>query len=375
MDFEDWPSKESVPVNGLEYQHNHSINDAGTVVEMAHEFPVSLLQAGFGSVHMEVQAIDYAGNDIYVERELKGAFGQLLDALGEMWNAIWNVLVSVAKAMMSGVNVFLQWLMNLVNETINTLLGPLISAYENWQNALINTIKAGWNEYNATGSIKASTLESFNQLIGGTFFWILVGISTGLLALSLTLNALTFGATSIISMVIAPVVTLAILAVFSITQEKKISLDLSGVALSVDSIWNFVVDTLGGKSSKFTTYVKTSIKKVLEIAALWFKNCAVVIEGLSLGALDFTGMMRETLAFVFGALGVSLAAIGAATGNLIISALGFGFGAAGFVLSFTALVSSIIAHELALHSIISLALSGSGLALALYTASLHERGE
>ncbi|NPA75733.1 MAG: hypothetical protein GXO25_06600 [Euryarchaeota archaeon] len=349
------------------------LKNAGQRVELKHKFSASLWQAGVGSVHIEVTAVDHAGNYISAEKELKGAFGQILDALAKIWNAIWSTLEKVAKDVEEGMNVFLQWLIQMVNSTVNRLLGPLISAYESWQNALILTIKEGENEYNSTGTVSHATIKKFNELIGGTLFWILTGIAVGLIALSLTLNALTFGSASVISMVIAPIVTIAILSAFSVAKERKSPLNLSGVGLSVNSIWVYLSDMISGKQKasadmmfKLEAKEENPVKTALEIDAIIFKSSAVIREWLEISIKDITGFTAKGIAFICGVMSVLLAITGLATHIVAISVLALAIGFTGLLISaynFFENRPAKFAEKLV--SILTLGLAGTGISLAI----------
>ncbi len=343
-----------------------------THYELTHKFSASLLQEGVGSVTIRVYAEDYAGNSITVQKELKGAFQTVLDALAQLWNAIWSVLQEVAQAVARAVNVIEEWIMQIVNNTLAKLLAPLINAYNSWQTALILTVKEGWYEYNKTGSVSHSTMDSFNNLLGGTLFYILMGIAVGLIALSLTLNGLTLGTMSIITTVVVPLVTLAIMQVFSVTQEKEASLDLSSVILGVDTIWNFVVSLISGKGTRAMVRAESSLENALEYAALIFKGSAVVRESIEITLSDIIGFKSKAMAFILGILGLVLAVIGAATHLKPLSIVALAIGGLGIVIS----VYNTIHHKISTtEKLVKLVIIGLGITgLALAASALHIEG-
>ena len=348
--------------SGEEYGPNKLGN---THYDLEHKFSASLLQQGVGSITIRVYAEDYAGNSIQVEKTLKGAFQTVLDALAKLWNAIWSTLQRVAQAVARAVSVIVEWVMQMVNNTLAKLLSPLINAYNSWQTALILTVKEGWKEYNKTGFVSHGTMDSFNNLLGGTLFYILMGIAVGLIALSLTLNGLTLGTMSIITTVVAPLVTLAIMQVFSVTQEKKASVDLSSVRLGVDTIWNFVVSLVSGKGTRAMVRAENSLENAVEYAALIFKGSAVVRESIEITLSDIVGFKSKAMAFILGTLGLALAVIGAVTNLKPLSIVAIGIGIVGLGISFYNLIHHKISGTEKLVKLLTLILGAIGIGLAI----------
>ena len=159
----------------------------------------------------------------------------------------------------------------------------------------------------------------------------------------------------------------------SISQEKKVSLDLSGVSLTVDSIWNFFVNLIKGNNRNRRDI---SVSDVLDILAILFKSWALEREYAGMIQAvkdDVSGAMGEVLAFVFGGLSVALAIAGLTIHNLIVSGLALGFGLVGLLLGIF-VKTKVMGETVKLHNIITWAIAGTGLVFGFTAFTLSLTG-
>ena len=154
--------------------------------------------------------------------------------------------------------------------------------------------------------------------------------------------------------------------IISISQERKALLDLSGVALTVNSIWNFVVGLIkGGKSTRAMLRAENSMENALDYAALIFKGSAVVRESLEVTFADVVGFKSKARAFILGTFGLALAVIGSFTHLKPLSILAIGIGTVGLGISFYNLIHHKISNTEKLVKILILILGAVGIGLAI----------
>ncbi len=257
---------------------------AGTSVEMAHKFRASALSATVGSVKLSVFAVDYAGNYISVERELKGAFGQLLDALGEMWNAIWNVLKAVAKAILSALNVLLEW---IKSEIISGFMN-FLEMYRDAFSDIPNKMDIVWNDFNNTGKIDKMII---GELWGKIMDVVYIGMSVWgvIMAILYIVMGLTFGLGSIAMSAIG----MAIYGALSLSMESGSVPEWLIPGLSNNELVRKIAQDIGGRYNNS----KVSREKIIEFfLSLFSMGLSFIGWMISAAEGDVTGTMAGIIA-------------------------------------------------------------------------------
>jgi|GEM_PF-6329453 len=143
----------NITIRSLDTAKVFWVNTSGhnMVYDITHRFKVSVFTATFGSVRINVTSWDAAGNTLMIQKKLKGALEQVLDALAKLWSAIWDALCKVAEAVASAVNVIWNWIMTLINDLMAKITEPLKSTIDRFIAFMSGIAKSIYDIFNGTG--------------------------------------------------------------------------------------------------------------------------------------------------------------------------------------------------------------------------------
>jgi len=231
-----------------------AIYNAGTVVEVDHKFRASALSAVFGSVHIRLTVQDYAYNTLTAEKELKGAFEQVLDALKALWDAIWNTLCKVVEAMAKAVNVILEWVKGLIMNIIEGVVDKIASSLKGFYDTIIHLANMFAYDMQNYGKLSKDTILGFKSFFDSLnwIYFLFLGIVVALDVLTYVINGLTFGVGTLITGIILPLVlTLVVKEILEGREYGEVK--PSGYLLNPS--WAYVIDFVkswlsGGSSTQ-----------------------------------------------------------------------------------------------------------------------------
>jgi len=131
------------------------------IYDVTHRFKVSVFTATFGSVRINVTSWDAAGNTLMVQKKLKGALEQVLDALAKLWSAIWDTLCKVAEAVASAVDVIWNWIVGIIENVLKNAITPILALANEWIEMLsVSLIELLFGTVSSTRGTKYSLLQS-----------------------------------------------------------------------------------------------------------------------------------------------------------------------------------------------------------------------
>ncbi len=258
--------------------------DAGTSVEIEHKFRASALSATVGSVKLSVLAVDYAGNYISVEKELKGAFGQLLDALAKIWDAFWKAMQKFAQAVMSALNVLLEWIVNQISNAYMNFLEMYRDAFS----CEAGRIDIIWNKYNDTGGIDKEAMREFWEDIVRVVY-LSMTIWGVIMAILYIVMGLTFGLGSIVMSAIG----MAIYGALSLSMESGSVPEWLVPGLSNNELVRKIAQDIGGRYNNSGV----SREKIIEFfLSLFSMGLSFMGWMISAAEGDVTGTMAGLIA-------------------------------------------------------------------------------
>ena len=199
---------------------------------------------------LKLFAKDIAGNRMTVEKEIKGPVGQLIDALAKIWNAIWNVLVEVGKAIAKAASIFISILEWLVKELFDRFTDFIAKVYEPLLQGIAGVVSefvgSGSGKYAELYNFKAGGYEKYTKLAlkilalaaWGEVAYRVLGIDTLMVSLESAYQYLTAGIGSLISKIVKKVLDM--------TTKDFIVAVLKGFA-GLGMVGGLIGALLGGK--------------------------------------------------------------------------------------------------------------------------------
>ena len=248
----------SIPVLGL-----MSSNVGAAVVYHTDQ---GVLQTFFGLITLAYDCLVWAVSSFV--NYAAHAVGEGLKFLGQIVNGMAAAIVQAAEAMVDAFNAFVTWAIEFIQNSLNTIFGPIIDSIKNAINDYCAGISSAWMkvnlEFRTTGTVSPSTARMFGDALQGTLFLVLLAISVvikmAMIALMVVTNVFGF------------LINLAVSQIAGIIVNQALSVGNHGTSTSnsiqgVDSSGN--VNMSEYRSSLDASGINTSGNGTSEDTSKW----------------------------------------------------------------------------------------------------------
>ncbi|WP_019178724.1 hypothetical protein [Methanomassiliicoccus luminyensis] len=162
----------------------------------------------------------------------------VIGALKSLTQQASNAIGAAVTVISNALNAFKTWAMQFIEDTLETLFGPIINTIQNvlddYRNNIIRALGAMAMDYNATSSVSSAALNQLGNAIQGDLFWILFGAVTIIQVALISLTAATLGTAFLVSFVVSMVISLLVEqvlgAIQDLTAPGNVLSDLASIA-------------------------------------------------------------------------------------------------------------------------------------------------
>jgi hypothetical protein len=191
---------------------------------------------------VRVTAVDKAGNELVMEKEIEGFFGGILEFLADIWDAIVGAVMAAWEAVVAALN----WLLDLIIEAITAIANAALVAVESAIVGYVRGVKSVMEsaigmpleDFGTTAEeIARALMAAITYSFSSGLYYALVGLALALLALEVIIAIYTIGASQLASQLLSnclvPIIVAALIGAFALVTSFDESSTLGGLLTAV----------------------------------------------------------------------------------------------------------------------------------------------
>ena len=206
---------------------------------------------------VRVTAVDEAGNELVMEKEIEGFFGGVLEFLADIWDAIVGEVMAAWEAVVATLNFLLELIMAFFMSVLQPLIDAIQAAINELANTALSAVKQGFPWLFDDGEDPPTPWQWIHDAAtSGSLFVGLVALCVGLNVAGLLSVAWTGGLGSILKLVSQDLFTF-------IAKVLVAGLVGTAVFLTIELIWNAIFSAVPESDSFWTTELGLAVADII----------------------------------------------------------------------------------------------------------------